>query len=81
MTAARRTPAALHQPPRTSDQASLPLVDTVDATWPLALRGLLLLHGVTLPHDPLLSNLSDADLIALRGSLLLLQHDEPTNIA
>lgn len=45
------------------------------------MRALLLLHGTALPPDPLIAALSDADLIALRGSLTLLQHDEPANIA
>jgi hypothetical protein len=48
--------------------------------WPLALRALLLLHGVALPSDPTLTALSEADQIALRGSLVLLS-DEPANIA
>lgn len=81
MTAARRNPPALHQPPFTGDQPSPLPADTVDASWPLATWALLLLHGATLPHDPLLSALSDAELIALRGSLMLLQQDEPANIA
>lgn len=81
MTAARRTSPALPQPPFTGDQPSLPSADIADAAWPLAMRALLLLHGAASPHDPLLTALSDADLIALRGSLLLLQNDEQANIA
>ncbi|WP_298816568.1 hypothetical protein [Chloroflexus sp.] len=81
MTAAHRTSPASHQPLLTGDQSFLPSPESADATWPLALRALLLLHGATLPHDPSLSALSEADQIALRESLLLLQRDEPTNIA
>ncbi len=81
MTAARRTPPALPQPPFTGDQPSSPPAEAGDASWPLAMRALLLLHGTALPPDPLIAALSDADLIALRGSLTLLQHDEPANIA
>ncbi len=79
MTATRRTPHVLPQPPITSTR---PLsAETADVTWPLALKALLLLNGVTSPNDPMLTTLSDDELIALRGSLLLLQSDEPTNIA
>lgn len=81
MTAARRTPHALPQLPFTGDQPSPPPAEAGDASWPLAMRALLLLHGTALPSDPLIAALSDADLIALRGSLTLLQHDEPANIA
>lgn len=79
MTAARRTPYTLPQLPFTGNQ---PLhTEIADPTWPLAFKTLLLLNGATSVHDQLLLSLSEADLVALRGSLLLLQHDEPTNIA
>ncbi|ACL23086.1 MULTISPECIES: hypothetical protein [Chloroflexus] len=78
MTAARRTSPTLYQPRLTGDQSSP--AETADTMWPLALRALLLLHGVALPSDPTLTALSEADQIALRGSLVLLS-DEPANIA
>lgn len=81
MTAARRTPSALPQPPFTGDQPSSPPADTSDTSWLLAMRALLLLHSTVLPPDPLIAALSDADVIALRGSLMLLQYDEAANIA
>ncbi|WP_322822258.1 hypothetical protein [Chloroflexus sp.] len=79
MTAARRTPYTLPQIPFTGNH-SLP-AEIADPAWPLAFKALLLLNGATSVHDQLLASLSEADLVALRGSLLLLQHDEPTNIA
>ncbi|MBO9312275.1 MAG: hypothetical protein J7465_08600 [Chloroflexus sp.] len=79
MTATCRIPHVLPQPPLTGTR---PLsAETGDTTWPLALKALLLLNGAISPSDPVLTTLSDDELIALRGSLLLLQSDEPTNVA
>ncbi|MBO9338081.1 MAG: hypothetical protein J7464_05120 [Chloroflexus sp.] len=79
MTATCRIPHLLPQPPLTGTR---PLsAETGDTTWPLALKALLLLNGAISPSDPVLTTLSDDELIALRGSLLLLQSDEPTNVA
>jgi len=79
MTATCRVPHVLPQPPLPGTRPLL--AETGDATWPLALKALLLLNGAISPSDPVLTTLSDDELIALRGSLLLLQSDEPTNIA
>ncbi len=81
MTAARHTPPALHQPRFSGQQPAISASETTEATWPIALRALLLLSGATTTHDPGLMSLSDADLCALRGSLAILHSEEPTNIA
>lgn len=67
-----------HQPPM---GAALAGDGAFEATWPTALRALLLLAEAAHPGDPLLARLSDDDLALLRASMARLAGAEPTAAA